>query len=284
MKRWLPIAACVVAAAGCLMPTARSAELVTLRNGFQMRCDRHAAAGGSVRIYFTAGNDNYIELPPSQIASVSQVPSPAATPEETELTGYGKTRESAKSSETHPSGPEGRADLVPVTHGLKPVPFSERSSASGQAVLTSADLRQMLAKAGRNHNLDVDLLASVVHAESGGNPRAVSQAGARGLMQLMPTTAAALGVEDSFQPQENVGGGSAYLDFLLARYSDNLALALAAYNAGPEAVDRYRGIPPYPETRAYVARVIHEFNRRVLARRAAAHPLPHKLQAAVSQK
>jgi soluble lytic murein transglycosylase-like protein len=89
-------------------------------------------------------------------------------------------------------------------------------------------------------------------------------------MQLMPDTAAGLGVEDSFQPDQNVRGGSTYLDALLTRYQDNLALALAAYNAGPEAVDKYHGIPPYSETRAYVARVIHEFNRRVLAREAEA--------------
>jgi soluble lytic murein transglycosylase-like protein len=132
--------------------------------------------------------------------------------------------------------------------------------------LTTADLHEMLARAGREHNLDVDLLASVVKAESDGNARAKSRAGAQGLMQLMPGTAAGLGVQDSFQPDENVRGGSAYLDALLTQYHDNLALALAAYNAGPEAVDKYHGIPPYRETRAYVARVIHEFNRRVLAR------------------
>jgi soluble lytic murein transglycosylase-like protein len=89
-------------------------------------------------------------------------------------------------------------------------------------------------------------------------------------MQLMPGTAAGLGVQDSFQPEQNVRGGSTYLDSLLTRYHDNLALALAAYNAGPDAVDKYHGIPPYSETRAYVARVIHEFNRRVLAREAEA--------------
>ena len=86
-------------------------------------------------------------------------------------------------------------------------------------------------------------------------------------MQLMPKTAAEQGVADSFEPGQNVRGGSAYIDELLRRYHDNMALALAAYNAGPAAVDRYHGIPPYHETRVYVARVIHEFNRRVVARR-----------------
>jgi soluble lytic murein transglycosylase-like protein len=98
----------------------------------------------------------------------------------------------------------------------------------------------------------------------------VSRAGAQGLMQLMPQTANELGVEDSFAPEQNVRGGTAYLDVLLTRYHDNLALALAAYNAGPAAVDKHHGIPPYAETRAYVARVIHEFNRRVQAREAEA--------------
>lgn len=137
--------------------------------------------------------------------------------------------------------------------------------------LNSADLGEMLAHAGQQHNVDVDLLASVVKAESNGNAHAVSRAGAEGLMQLMPATAAQLGVRDPFRPAENVQGGTAYLDALLTRYHDNLALALAAYNAGPQAVDKYHGIPPYRETRLYVARVIHEFNRRVLTREAAAH-------------
>ncbi len=128
--------------------------------------------------------------------------------------------------------------------------------------LTPADVHQLMAKAGATHNLDVDLLASVVRAESGGNIRAVSRTGAQGLMQLMPGTAAELGVTDSFRADQNINGGTAYLDALLVRYHDHLALALAAYNAGPAAVDKYHGVPPYRETRVYVARVIREFNRR----------------------
>jgi soluble lytic murein transglycosylase-like protein len=85
-------------------------------------------------------------------------------------------------------------------------------------------------------------------------------------MQLMPGTASDLGVADSFAPNQNIQGGSAYLDTLLKRYHDNLQLALAAYNAGPAAVDRWHGVPPYRETRLYVARVIREYNRRYAAR------------------
>ena len=82
----------------------------------------------------------------------------------------------------------------------------------------------------------------------------------------MPKTAADHGVTNSFEPEQNVHGGAAYLDELLSRYHEDLTLALAAYNAGPAAVDRYHGIPPYHETWAYVARVIREFNRRVMER------------------
>jgi soluble lytic murein transglycosylase-like protein len=147
-----------------------------------------------------------------------------------------------------------------------PEPAGEAAPVAASAALTPADLHEMLSNAGQAHNVDVDLLASVVKAESAGNPHAVSKAGARGLMQLMPATATDLGVQDSFEPGANVRGGSAYLDSLLTKYHENLALALAAYNAGPAAVDKYHGIPPYHETRVYVARVIHEFNRRVQAR------------------
>jgi soluble lytic murein transglycosylase-like protein len=135
-------------------------------------------------------------------------------------------------------------------------------TAGAAADPTPAEIREMAAKAGAAHDLDVELLASVIRAESNGDVHAVSHAGALGLMQLMPGTASKLGVADSFRADQNIDGGTAYLNALLKRYNDNLALALAAYNAGPAAVDRYHGIPPYRETRRYVARIIHDFNRR----------------------
>jgi hypothetical protein len=144
-------------------------------------------------------------------------------------------------------------------------PSAAPVTATPDVMPTPAEIHEMAAKAGAAHDLDVELLASVIRAESNGNVHAVSRAGARGLMQLMPDTASKLGVTDSFRADQNINGGTAYLNALLLRYHDNLALALAAYNAGPAAVDKYHGIPPYRETRLYVARIIHDFNRRKLA-------------------
>ena len=113
----------------------------------------------------------------------------------------------------------------------------------------------LIKQQARAQRLDPALVKAVIAAESNFSPRAISRTGAQGLMQLMPQTAAGLGVEDPFHEAENVNGGSRYLRKMLDRYGD-LSRALAAYNAGPTAVDRYKGIPPYPETEAYVKRVL----------------------------
>lgn len=118
--------------------------------------------------------------------------------------------------------------------------------------LYAAEIREISAR----HGVDPTLVESVIRAESAFNPTAVSRAGARGLMQLMPKTALALGVRDSFNPRENIDGGVRHLRYLLDRYPGNVALAVAAYNAGEGAVDTYRGIPPYAETQQYVRRVL----------------------------
>ncbi len=130
-------------------------------------------------------------------------------------------------------------------------------------------LPQIVSQAGGKHLIDPDLIASVIKAESNTNPRAVSPKGAQGLMQLMPDTAAKLGVKDVFDPAANVDGGTRYLSELLDRYGNDLVKALAAYNAGPHRVEQYRGVPPYRETRAYVSRIVRDFNRKKLAQRKA---------------
>jgi soluble lytic murein transglycosylase-like protein len=119
--------------------------------------------------------------------------------------------------------------------------------------------------ASATYHLDPDLVNSLIHAESGYNARALSPKGARGLMQLMPRTANQMGVEDAFDPQSNVDGGSRYLRELLERYNFDLVKALAAYNAGPQRVEQYRGVPPFRETQAYVARIVHEYNTKKIA-------------------
>jgi len=113
--------------------------------------------------------------------------------------------------------------------------------------------------------IDADFLSSVIHHESGFNPNAVSRKGARGLMQLMPDTATSLGVQDSFDPAQNIHGGAAYLRQLLDQYHGDAQKALAAYNAGPHRVRQYNGVPPYRETRAYVAGIIREYNQKKFA-------------------
>ena len=223
-------------ALGCAaVPGAQAAEHVTLKNGFELDCmRREVLADGRIRLFLfptepvpaSASNEeaaNYMDVAAGAVVRVEAVPDPVFVP----VTVSGKT-----------------TTLVAV-----PAP-------------TRTEMQEMLATAGSRHNVDADLLASVVKAESGGQVRAVSRTGAQGLMQLMPGTAKEHGVDDAFRADENIAGGTAYLDQLLTRYHDNVALALAAYNAGPAAVDKYHGIPPYRETRAYVARVIREFNRR----------------------
>ncbi len=209
--------------------SAHAAEHITLTNGFDLICDHRAVVDGHIRLYLDAGNANFIQVEANQIAASESVNLPAA--------------------------PQPIADSAPTS-----------APQQTESELTDAELHQLLARAGAAHDLDADLLASVVRQESGGHTRAVSRTGAQGLMQLMPGTAAQLGVANAFAPRENISGGTAYLDSLIDRYHGNLALALAAYNAGPGAVDRWHGIPPYRETQLYVARVIHEFNRRIAAR------------------
>ena len=121
-----------------------------------------------------------------------------------------------------------------------------------------------IAEASARHGVPQRLIWAVIRVESGFDHRAVSRTGARGLMQLMPETAAILGVRDSFNPRENIHGGTRHLRAMMERFSYNPRLALAAYNAGEKAVIEYGGVPPYPETQDYVVRVLRFYNNGVV--------------------
>lgn len=122
--------------------------------------------------------------------------------------------------------------------------------------LAPAELQSLETAAAARNKVPAALVGAVIMAESAGDPSAISSAGAQGLMQLMPGTAAGCGIANPFDPVENVDCGTRFLHRLLERYHNNVQLAVAAYNAGPGAVDAYHGIPPYAETEAYVDRVI----------------------------
>jgi soluble lytic murein transglycosylase-like protein len=134
-----------------------------------------------------------------------------------------------------------------------PIPHVETSK---------APFRELIQAAAARYAVDPDLITSVIAAESNFDPKAVSRRNARGLMQLLPQTAARLGVKSIFDPAENINAGTQYLGELLKRYNNNLALTLAAYNAGPQTVQRYRSVPPYRETQNYVQKVGRSYAQR----------------------
>jgi hypothetical protein len=131
----------------------------------------------------------------------------------------------------------------------------------GQAIVPSLALRERISDHAMAQDLDPKLVEALIRVESAFNSRAVSSKGAMGLMQLMPGTALDLGVENAFDVEENLRGGTSYLRSLLDRFSGDLTLALAGYNAGPAAVEKYQGVPPYRETTEYVQRVLAHYGR-----------------------
>jgi soluble lytic murein transglycosylase-like protein len=200
-------------------------ETITLSTGYTLAADRHEVSGGTVRIF---SGDEVTEMPASLIASVEAVDAPAPLPLPT-------------------AAPDVPAPVVAAPE--KPAPVETTPIALAQT-------------AARKYSLPDAFVAGVMRAESGFNPAAVSPKGAIGLMQLMPDTARDLGV-DPKNPGQNADAGTRYLRDLLARYEDQpnqVELALAAYNAGPAAVDKYHGVPPYRETREYILRVLKSWN------------------------
>ncbi len=231
----------VISAMALLAHPATAAELAILRNGYSIRHEHHMVMGTTTRLYLAADDSSFTDVPTEEITGfekellLPETPPPPA---------------SAAASERGKARPAKTALAVPA----KP----------------AQPLPDVVASASAEYHLDPDLVNSVIHAESGFNAHAVSPKGARGLMQLMPGTANKLGVSDAFDPQDNVTGGSRYLRELLERYNFDLVKALAAYNAGPERVEQYQGVPPFRETRAYVAKIVHEYNKKKTAQEKAA--------------
>ena len=207
-------------------------QIASLRNGFTIQYSRHEVEGKTTRLWLCgAAGSGYVEIPSEQIGSFGPGPGPVA--------------------------------LAPAA-----APDAVKTTESGAALPAKDPIKRLIVSAASRHQIDPDFVASVVKAESGFNPTAVSPKGAQGLMQLMLGTAAELGVENVLDPAANVEGGTKYLRRLLDQYGGDAAKALAAYNAGPQRVEQYGGVPPYRETQAYVSRIIEDYNREKLRQQA----------------
>jgi hypothetical protein len=238
------LAALIILLAPAALPC-WAAESAVLRNGFCIRHERRLVIGTITRLYTTGDELSFVDIPTTEIDHFEAAPDlPAPLP-----------------------SPQTAADRA----AFNPAPLNNQSD--------SLDLAQLVKQASGTYRLDPDLVTSVIRAESGFNVRAVSPKGAQGLMQLMPQTASQLGVSNAFDPQANVEAGTRYLRELLERYNFDLIKALAAYNAGPERVERYGGVPPYYETRAYVARIVRDFNKKKIAEGTAVQPANKKTSA-----
>src|SRR5579871_3169390 len=233
--RFLLIAVFAVAALPCL-----AGEVAVLKNGFSIRHERREIVGDVTRLYVNAEGSSYVDVPTSDIEHYEPAPD-------------------LSSSNSTESKTPGLAN------------YTRNAPASvGKSIQTPVDLNEVVNIASGRYRLDPDLVNSVIKAESGFNVRAVSPKGAQGLMQLMPGTASQLGVPNAFDPQANVEGGTKYLRELLERYNFDMVKALAAYNAGPQRVEQFGGVPPYYETRAYVARIVRDFNKKKVAQKGTA--------------
>ena len=155
-----------------------------------------------------------------------------------------------------------RPDAARTAREVMSIRRADDSAEAATDELTAVEIEAHIREVAIRYRIPPLLVAAIVEAESEFNPRAVSRRGARGLMQLMPLTASSLRVEDTFDPYKNIEGGVRHLRRLMTRYNGNLPLVLAAYNAGEQAVAVYGGVPPYRETRRYVARILRRIGHR----------------------
>jgi hypothetical protein len=219
----------------CALPCV-AGEVAVLKNGFAIKHERREVVGDLTRLYVSADGASFIDVPTEEIEHFESAPD---------------------------DPPEN-----PFVNSEKSAGSLARTSAI--ATRPTTNISDVVNEASGRYRLDPDLVNSVIKAESGFKVRAVSPKGAQGLMQLMPGTASQLGVPNAFDPEANVDGGTKYLRELLERYNFDMVKALAAYNAGPQRVEKYGGVPPYYETRAYVARIVKDFNNKKIAKGQAA--------------
>lgn len=166
-------------------------------------------------------------------------------------------------SDAHPSQDFQKILDAKNSEKAQKTPFSDKIFSSNLASTSSgnADIDALIEQYSAKNGLDSAFVKAVIKQESGFQPKVTSHCGAMGLMQLMPATASSLGVTDAYDPEQNIAGGTKYLKGLLDRFGGNKSLALAAYNAGPNAVAKYNGIPPYKETQNYVKNIMSMYQK-----------------------
>lgn len=249
MAFWRPVAIGMTLLAAQI--SASAAEVAVLRNGSQITFVRKEAINATTtRLYLTSG---HVDIDTAEIESFDKEETPVAVPDSSR----DLVSTVANATESSPVSANLAANVQP---GQKPgiVPATTTH-------VTQPELDQFVKDAAARNRLDPDFVASVIRAESNFKPHAISPKGAQGLMQLMPSTAAQLGVADPFDPKANIEAGTAHLNALLNLYHDDPVKALAAYNAGAHRVQQYHGVPPYRETRAYVSKIVRDFNAKKLA-------------------
>ncbi len=212
--------------------SALAGEVAMLRNGFSIRHDRREVIGALTRLHTS---DGYVDVPTDQIVSIEKEELPA--PE-----------------------PETPAAVATAPAAATPLPE------------VKVDIDQLVREAAAKRHIDPDFVNSLIKYESNFQPRALSNKGAQGLMQLMPGTAAQLGVSNAFDPKANVEAGTEYLSQLLDLYNNDPVKALAAYNAGAHRVEQYHGVPPFRETRLYINHIVRDFSQKKMAQMKGAQP------------
>ena len=238
--------------------SAFAGQIAVLRNGFSIHFDRKEQSAKSTRLYTSTG---YIDIATDQITSFEQ--------DETQVAPEPPAAEAPAIQPASQPLANKPAVTQPLAKPFVPAPAASNLTAAPSPATQAFDLDQVVRDASSRNRLDPDFVRSVISAESNFKIHAVSKKGALGLMQLMPSTAAQLGVADPFDPRANVEAGTAHLSALLDRYNNDPIKALAAYNAGAHRVKQYNGVPPYRETRLYISKIVRDFNAKKRAQKAA---------------